>query len=105
MKTNAQVNPKNTIYNLLGVVEALRDLIETKQVLLKQSIPVALRRLYEKQIFATSYKIDYLEDLIKEAKEEMELKSKSSEQEMTRIEQSVSNVFNNFRAIEKIKTI
>ena len=75
---NNELNPQNSIYHLLGVVEALKDLIETKQVLLKQIIPYTLRRLYEKQIFSTADRIDYLEEMVLSLREELESSTKKS---------------------------
>ena len=95
MKTNVKVNPELTIRNLLGVLEALKDLVETKQILLKQSLPLTLRRLYEKQIFAVSDKIEYVEEMILQAREQLELTTELDEQKSFDIDNAITRVFEN----------
>lgn len=102
MKTN--VNSENKIINLLGVVKALQDLVETKQILLKQSLPMNLRRLYEKQIFDVIDKYKYLQNMIVEEKEKLELTTDIDEKKSLDIDDAITRVFSDVFS-NNLKTI
>ena len=102
MKTNVKCEEK--IMNLLGVVKALQDLVETKQVLLKQSLPLKLRRLYEKQIFDVVDRYKYLENMIIEAKEELELTTEIDDKKSLDIDNAITRVFDDVFS-NNLKTI
>jgi len=92
MKTNQKITPDATILVLVGVVKHLNDQIDTKRVLVKHRLTRGLEELYTKQILSATAKVEYLEVLISELREDLELTTDLNYEETEKIDDAITSL-------------
>jgi len=89
MKKNQKISADNTILVLVGVVKHLNDQIDTKRVLVKHRLTSGLEELYTKQIISAIAKVEYLEVLISELREDLELTTNLEQKETEEVDNAI----------------